>query len=78
MQIEEDGGLAADEAAGDPETLAAESMSTVTNDAVAGETVDPGAGDGNTGPTGGSPAEGTPYEPVNELAGEDIDLRDEE
>lgn len=29
----------------------------VTNDAVAGETVLPGAGDGNDGPTGGSPRE---------------------
>lgn len=29
----------------------------VTNDAVAGETVLPGVGDGNDGPTGGSPRE---------------------
>lgn len=33
----------------------------VTNDAVAGETVTPGVGDGNDGPTGGSPREATPY-----------------
>ncbi len=32
----------------------------VTNDAVAGETVWPGAGDGNDGPTGGSPGEASP------------------
>ncbi|SDY57681.1 hypothetical protein [Herbiconiux ginsengi] len=32
----------------------------VTNDAVGGETVWPGAGDGNDGPTGGSPGEGEP------------------
>ena len=31
-----------------------------TNDAVAGETVWEGAGDGNDGPTGGSPREGSP------------------
>jgi len=44
----------------DAATRAAESMNTVTNDAVAGETVLPGSGDGNDGPTGGSPAEGEP------------------
>ncbi|MDN4615953.1 hypothetical protein P5G50_15995 [Leifsonia sp. F6_8S_P_1B] len=32
----------------------------VTNDAVAGETVWSGAGDGNDGPTGGSPREAEP------------------
>jgi hypothetical protein len=31
-----------------------------TNDAVAGETVTKGVGDGNDRPSGGSPAEGTP------------------
>jgi hypothetical protein len=31
-----------------------------TNDAVAGETVTPGVGEGNDGPTGGSPREATP------------------
>jgi hypothetical protein len=31
-----------------------------TNDAVAGETVTKGVGDGNDGPTGGSPSEGSP------------------
>lgn len=77
VQVEEDGGLASDEAAGDPETLAAEADTLVTNDAVAGETVFEGAGDGNDGPTGGSPGEATPYEPANDLEGQDIDLDDE-
>ena len=76
VQQEEDAGLAADEAAGDPETLRAEADELVTNDAGAGETVYDGAGDGNTGPTGGSPAEAEPYLPDNELAGQDIDLDD--
>jgi len=49
----------------------------VTNDAVAGETVEPGIGEGNDGPTGGSPREGAPYEAANELSGEDIDLDEE-
>ena len=66
-----------DLAGGDPLALRAESMDTVTNDAVAGDTVLPGPGDGNDGPTGGSPAELEPILPDNELAGEDIDLDDE-
>jgi hypothetical protein len=33
---------------------------TVTNDAVAGETVFSGVGDGNDGPTGGAPGEAQP------------------
>ncbi|PCN48406.1 hypothetical protein Csp2054_06765 [Curtobacterium sp. 'Ferrero'] len=38
-----------------------ESLETVTNDAVAGETVEPQPGDGtDDGPTGGAPAEGSP------------------
>jgi hypothetical protein len=38
-----------------------ESVETVTNDAVAGETVDPEPGDGTaSGPTGGAPREGEP------------------
>ncbi|BDI22449.1 hypothetical protein [Herbiconiux sp. L3-i23] len=56
----------------DDERIDAESKQTVTNDAVAGETVLPGAGDGNNGPTGGSPAEGEPVLDENELAGEEI------
>jgi hypothetical protein len=38
-----------------------ESLETVTNDAVAGETVEPQTGDGtDDGPTGGAPREGSP------------------
>jgi hypothetical protein len=66
-----------DFAAGDPEAVRAESLTTVTNDAVAGETVEPGPGDGNDGPTGGAPAEFEPLLPDNELAGQDIDLEDQ-
>jgi hypothetical protein len=50
----------------------------VTNDAVAGETIFPGAGDGNDGPTGGSPAEATPDYAPGDLDGEDIDLDESE
>ena len=50
---------------------------TVVNDAVAGETVLPGAGDGNDGPTGGSPTEQRPIYAENDLADEEIDLDDE-
>ncbi len=57
--------------------LAADAGGRVTIDAVAGETVTPGAGDGNDGPTGGSPAEAAPLQPENDLAGQDIDLDDE-
>ncbi|HEY8318479.1 MAG TPA: RecQ family ATP-dependent DNA helicase [Amnibacterium sp.] len=66
-----------DLAGGDPLALRAESMDTVTNDAVAGDTVLPGPGDGNDGPTGGAPVEFEPILPDNELAGQDIDLDDE-
>ncbi|MFP7761369.1 hypothetical protein [Marisediminicola sp. LYQ134] len=49
---------------------------TVTNDAVAGETViDTGH---YAGPTGSEPLEGTPTLGENDLAGEDIDLDDGE
>jgi hypothetical protein len=37
-----------------------EANEVTTNDAVAGETVEPGRGDGNEGPTGGSPREFEP------------------
>ena len=47
---------------GDPLEAAHESKETVTNDAVAGETVLDGAGDGNYGPTGGSPREAEPIQ----------------
>jgi hypothetical protein len=46
---------------------------TVTNDAVAGETVLPGAGDGNDGPTGGSPKEGEPILDEHDALVEDAD-----
>jgi hypothetical protein len=67
----------ADLAAADTLRTRAESLQTVTNDAVAGETVEPGLGDANRGPTGGSPREAEPILPDNELAGQDIDLDDE-
>ena len=72
-----EGGDDVDFAAGDPEAIRAESLTTVTNDALAGETVEPGVGDGNDGPTGGAPAEIEPILADNELAGQDIDLEDE-
>ena len=52
-------------------------VDTVTNDAVAGDTVLPGPGDGNDGPTGGTSAEIQPILPDNELDGGDIHLDDE-
>lgn len=62
-----------DLAGGDPVQAARESKETVTTDAVAGETVLEGAGDGNYGPTGGSPREAEPIG-GNELDDENIDL----
>jgi len=51
---------------------------TVTNDAVAGETVLPGTGEHNDGPTGGATKEGSPDLTENDLEGEEIvGLRDE-
>ena len=76
-EAEEDGGEAADYARGDWATIQAESNSTVTNDAVAGETVYAGEGDGNDGPTGGAPAETRPDEPDNGIDPDSIDLEDE-
>ena len=61
----------------DQEALRAEAGDLVTNDAVAGETVLPGEGDGNDGPTGGSPAELTPAEPDHAIDPGSIDLDDE-
>ncbi len=49
-----------DYAADDPIAAADFADDLVTTDAVAGETVWPGAGDGNDGPTGGSPGEASP------------------
>jgi hypothetical protein len=54
-----------------------EANDLVTNDAVAGETILPGAGDGNNGPTGGSPGEAQPVLDEHGLETEDIDLDDE-
>jgi len=63
----------------DAEAIAAESKNTVTNDAVAGETVLPQPGDGDGGPTGGSPHEGEPiYDEHGGESAEDIDLDDED
>jgi hypothetical protein len=60
------------------ETAQAEAGTVVTNDAVAGETVDPGAGDGNDGPTGGAPTEAEPLQPRNELGADAVDLDGED
>jgi hypothetical protein len=54
-----------------------EANDLVTNDAVAGETILPGAGDGNNGPTGGSPGEAQPVLDEHGFETEDIDLDDE-
>ncbi|BDZ47090.1 hypothetical protein [Naasia aerilata] len=56
----------------DDEATSAMEKQTVVNDAVAGETVLPGVGDGNDGPTGGSEREGEPDLPENDLEGEEI------
>ncbi|MCU1405044.1 MAG: hypothetical protein JWQ43_1347 [Glaciihabitans sp.] len=62
--------------AGDPLTDPAASQQTVTNDAVAGETV---MDNGHyAGPTGSEPLEAEPSLPDNELDADDIDLRDQE
>ena len=74
---ESDAGEAADYARGDWATIQAESNSVTTNDAVAGETVYSGEGDGNDGPTGGAPAETRPDEPDNSIDPDSIDLDDE-
>jgi hypothetical protein len=66
-----------DLAAADTLRTRAESMQTVTNDAVAGDAVEPGPGDANQGPTGGASREVEPILPDNELAGQDVDLDDE-
>ncbi|ARC55821.1 hypothetical protein AS850_01850 [Frondihabitans sp. 762G35] len=58
----------------DAETRFAESEQIATNDAVAGETVEPGVGEGNDGPTGGAPREGSPEYAENDLEGDDVDL----
>ena len=62
----------------DEEKDFAESQQIATNDAVAGETVLPGIGEHNDGPTGGAPKEGSPDLADNELAGADVDLDETE
>jgi hypothetical protein len=53
-------------------------METVTNDAVAGETVLPGAGDGNDGPTGGAEREASPiYDEHDPQTEPEVQLDDE-
>jgi hypothetical protein len=52
----------------DPLQAASQGMQTVSNDAVAGETVYPGRGEGNNGPTGGAERE---VEPVYDEHGND-------
>ena len=51
-------------------------IQTDTTDAVAGETVLPGLGDGNNGPTGGAPREPEPDYDENDLADLLIDLEE--
>ncbi|RWZ68286.1 hypothetical protein ELQ92_03445 [Labedella populi] len=60
----------------DDELLREHAIQTVATDAAAGETVLPGAGDGNDGPTGGAPREPEPGYAENDLSGEEIDLDD--
>lgn len=78
--LAQDEQLGADADGRDREQIRAESDEITTNDAVAGETVEPGTGDGNDGPTGGAPAEVTPDEPGIELQadGADLDTRNED
>jgi hypothetical protein len=59
-----------DYALNDPEAEADFADELVTNDAVAGETIWPGPGDGNNGPTGGQSREA---EPVYDEHGDDTD-----
>jgi hypothetical protein len=73
MSNSTESGGTADEADGaepyaDPLQEAAQSKQTVDNDAVAGETVYPGPGEGNNGPTGGAERE---IEPVYDEHGND-------
>jgi hypothetical protein len=68
---------AVEDGSGDRAAIRAESNSVTTNDAVAGETVYSGEGDGNDGPTGGAPAETRPDEPDNSIDPNSIDLDDE-
>lgn len=51
---------------------------TVTNDAVAGETVLPQPGDGPSGPTGGNEREAEPMRDVNDLVDADVELDEDD
>jgi hypothetical protein len=63
----------------DPYTPEDESLQTVTNDAVAGETVEPQPGDGtDDGPTGGAPREGAPDEWEHDDEAEGVDFGDDQ
>ena len=84
-RLGDDVSAADDTLAGDPEAVREESLQTVSNDALAGETVHPGLGESNQGPTGGAaqefePSASTPVNeglPDKELAGQDTDLDDD-
>jgi hypothetical protein len=55
-----------------------EDLGITTNDAVAGDTVDPQPGDGtDDGPTGGAPREGEPDEWEHDEDRESVDLGDD-
>ena len=58
------------------ELIRTHAIQTDTTDGAAGETVLPGRGDGNDGPTGGAPREPEPDYAENDLAGAQIDLED--
>jgi len=60
-----------DYALNDPEAEADFADELVTNDAVAGETIWPGPGDGNDGPTGGQSREAEPV--LDEHEDDDVD-----
>jgi hypothetical protein len=84
-QLDDDVTADEDTLPGDPEAVREQSLQTVANDPVAGETVYGGTGENNQGPTGGAAREfeAPPSDPVyeglpeNELQGQDIDLDDE-
>jgi len=84
-QLDDDVSADEDALPGDPEAVREESLQTVANDPLEGDTVYPGTGESNQGPTGGAAREFQPSEsdavfeglPENELQGEDIDLDDD-
>jgi hypothetical protein len=72
--LDADTQLPDDDDAQDRDEVQAEENTVATNDAVAGETVLPGSGEGNDGPTGGAPSEITPDSPDLELRADGADL----